>query len=105
MLRELLDEAQVELGESQSQLDDAQTALDDCTARMAQIRLQHKELVSWLKIYAQSSVEAKKMILSKLIERIDVSRDYELNIHFRISYAQFCGVANDENTHSENSTQ
>ncbi len=37
------------------------------------------------------------MILSKLIERIEVGRDYELNICFRISYAQFCGAVEEEN--------
>ena len=37
------------------------------------------------------------MILSKLIERIEVGQDYELDICFRISYAQFCGAAEKEN--------
>jgi len=97
LLRELLDEAQVKLSERQSRLDEAQIALDDCTARMTQIKLQHKELVSCSKIFAQSSPGAKKMILSKLIERIEVGRDYELNICFRISYTQFCGAAEKEN--------
>ncbi len=101
LLRELLDEAQVKLSERQSQLDEAQIALEDCTARMSQIKLQHKELVSWSKIFAQSSTGAKKMILSKLIERIEVGRDYELNICFRISYAQFCGAVEDDNLSAE----
>ncbi len=101
LLRELLDEAQNKLTEHQNQLAEAQTALEDCTTRMAQIKLQHKELISWSKIFAQSSPGAKKMILSKLIERIDVGRDYELNICFRISYAQFCGAVEDDNLSAE----
>lgn len=68
---------------------------------MAQIKLQHKELVSWSKIFAQSSPGAKKMILSKLIEKIEVGWDYELNICFRISYAQFCGAVEDNNLFAE----
>ncbi|MBE6754462.1 MAG: hypothetical protein E7559_08980, partial [Ruminococcaceae bacterium] len=96
LLRELLDEAQVKLAERQNQLTEAQTALEDCAARMAQIKLQHKELISWSRIFAQSSPGAKKMILSKLIERIEVGRDYELNICFRISYAQFCGAVEED---------
>jgi len=49
-------------------------------------------LICWSNVYAKSSTAAKKMILSKLIERIEVSRGYEINICFRISYTQFCGV-------------
>jgi len=96
LLRELLYEAQNKLAERQNQLEEAQNALEDCTARMEQIKLQHKELVSWSKIFAQSSPGAKKMILSRLIERIEVGRDYELNICFRISYAQFCGAVEED---------
>jgi len=63
---------------------------------MEQIKNQHDELICWSKVYAKSSTAAKKMILSKLIERIEVSRGYEVNICFRISYAQFCGAVEED---------
>jgi len=96
LLRELLEEAQTILQKTEAELQQAQTELDNCAARMEQIKNQHDELICWSKVFAKSSTAAKKMILSKLIERIEVSRGYEVNICFRISYAQFCGAVEED---------
>ena len=69
---------------------------------MEQIKTQHDELICWSKVFAKSSTAAKKMILSKLIERIEVGRGYEVNICFRISYAQFCGVSEETKSDTDN---
>ncbi len=103
LLRELLDEAQTKLAAKYDELQKAQDRLDDCTQRRKEIQSQYDELVSWSQIYCSSSIEAKKMILSKLIERVEVGKGeevskYRVNIQFRISYAQFCGLADDDDT-------
>jgi len=54
LLRKLPDEVQSKLTACQNQPEDAQTVLEDCTARMAQIKLQNKELVSGAKNFSRS---------------------------------------------------
>lgn len=107
LLRELLDRARTELATKNDELQKAQDRLDDCAQRRKEIQTQYDDLVSWSQIYRSSSTEAKKMILSKLIERVEVEQGesvskYKVNIRFRISYAQFCGlVADDESVNAD----
>ena len=37
----------------------------------------------------QSSIEAKKMIVNCLIKRMEVGRDYKLNVEFNFDLSQF----------------
>ena len=107
MLRELLDGARTELASKNDELQKAQDRLDDCARRRKEIQTQFDDLVSWSQIYRSSSTEAKKTILSKLIERVEVGKGetmhkYKVNIRFRISYAQFCGlVVDDESVNAD----
>ena len=43
-----------------------------------------------LALYDTASIEAKKMIVSSLIRRVDVYRGYKLHIEFTIDFEQFC---------------
>ncbi len=100
LLQELLNEAQKKLLLKQGELQAAQRKLENCTQRRQEIQMQYDELVSWPQIYRSSTTEAKKMILSKLIERVEAGKGeevskYNISIHFRISYAQFCGLTDD----------
>ena len=40
-------------------------------------------------MYDQANLEAKKMIVSYLIKRVEVYRDYKLHIDFNIDLEQF----------------
>ena len=54
--------------------------------------LQHqlKQLIiSWAEMYDSTSMESKKMIVSCLIRRVEVYRDYRLHIDFNIDFEQF----------------
>ena len=42
-------------------------------------------------MYDTASIEAKKMIVSCLISRVEVYRDYKLQIDFKIDFEQFSG--------------
>ena len=46
-------------------------------------------IISWADMYDSASMEAKKMIVSCLIKRVDVYRDYKLYIDFNIDFEQF----------------
>jgi len=40
-------------------------------------------------LYRNASIETKKMIVSCLIKRVEVGRDYKLNIDFNFDLRQF----------------
>ena len=49
----------------------------------------YDDIISWADMYDSASMEAKKMIVSCLIKRVDVYRDYKLHIDFNIDFEQF----------------
>ena len=52
---------------------------------------QVEQMLTWAERYDKASYEAKHLIIAALIDRIEVNRDYEINIHFRVSAQQFLG--------------
>ena len=57
-----------------------------CCARKAQAS---RFGISWAEMYDSASMESKKMIVSCLIRRVEVYRDYRLHIDFNIDFEQF----------------
>ena len=53
------------------------------------VSAQYDSIISWADLYDSTSMEAKKMIFSYLINRIEVSRGYKVKIDFNIDLAQF----------------
>jgi len=80
--REKVDDSKIEVQKYESELENKQQYL-------AAIKSNYKNLISWLEIFQDSNAETKKMITAYLIESVKVSRDYELDIKFNISYEQF----------------
>lgn len=50
------------------------------------IKQRYDSLITWADLYQTCSNEERKMILSELIGRIEVYKDYELKIEFNLSY-------------------
>ena len=49
------------------------------------------ELLSWAGRFDEASYEAKHLVISQLVDRIEVKSNYEVSIHFRITAEQFLG--------------
>ena len=67
---------------------EAERAVNEITSQRAVFDRQYDELLEWANAYDNASISAKKMIVSQMIERVDVSRGYHLQIKFRISVEQ-----------------
>ena len=52
-------------------------------------KARYDEIISWLSVYDSASIEAKKMIVNSMIKRIDVYRNYDLNIELNMNIRQF----------------
>jgi DNA invertase Pin-like site-specific DNA recombinase len=47
------------------------------------------ELLSWGACFDHANTETKHMILSRLIDRVEVGSGYKIQIHFKVAYEQF----------------
>ena len=89
MLSELIAKAEAEQNELQKALDAAEEELADTESLKNELSGQYDDLISWAKLYESASIEAKKMIVSCLIKRVEVGRDYKLNVDFNFDLSQF----------------
>ena len=58
-------------------------------AMLDTLNAQYDDIISWADMYESASMESKKMIVSCLIRRVEVYRDYRLHIDFNIDFEQF----------------
>ncbi len=66
-----------------------QAAYDEGQAMLDTLNAQYDDMISWAEMYDSASMESKKMIVSCLIRRVEVYRDYRLHIDFNIDFEQF----------------
>lgn len=90
LLNSLIAEAEAKCRELQGNLEAAKEAYGEGQAVMASLNTQYNDIISWAEMYDTASIEAKKMIMSCLIKRVEVYRDYKLHMDFNIDFAQFC---------------
>ena len=50
-------------------------------------------LLSWADTFDEAKAETKHMIIARLVERIEINHDYEVEIKFRISVEQYMRIA------------
>ncbi len=75
--------------EVQRTMEAAQAAYDEGQAMLDILNAQYDDIISWAEMYDSASMESKKMIVSCLIRRVEVYRDYRLHIDFNIDFEQF----------------
>ena len=46
--------------------------------------------MSWASAYSTSTFEEKKMIITQIVEKIHLKRDYETSVELKINYSDFC---------------
>ena len=56
---------------------------------MANVSQLYEELISYADLYDSASFEAKKMIVSQLIRRVEVYRGYQIHVDFNFDLAQY----------------
>lgn len=68
------------------ELEFEQTRLND---RVKQLAEQYEHIHDWADIFDQAEPDEKKMILARMIEKIEVTRDYHIKIRFFIALEDF----------------
>ena len=54
-------------------------------------RLQVDQLLTWAERYDEATYEAKHLIIAALVDQVEVNKNYDIKIHFKISAEQFLG--------------
>ena len=89
LLGSLIADAETKCLEVQHTMEAAQAAYNEGQAMLDTLNAQYDDIISWADMYDSASVESKKMIVSCLIRRVEVYRDYRLHIDFNIDFEQF----------------
>ena len=81
-----------------AKLEASQTAMEEAQARMQAeqenakaTKAQVDELLSWAECFDKADIGTKHLIVSRLIERVEVRTGYKMHIKFKISLKQFLG--------------
>lgn len=81
-----------------AKLEASQKAMEEAQARMKAekenakaTKAQVDELLSWAECFDKADIGTKHLIVSRLIERVDLRTGYKLHIKFKISLKQFLG--------------
>jgi chromosome segregation ATPase len=79
-----------QIAEQQERLDTLNTEMTDKKASMESIKPLYDSFKSWSEEFESCTMEQKKMIISQLIDRIEVGRDYKISLVMNMTYKQFC---------------
>ncbi len=70
-------------------LNDTQDTYQQSNLTLRQLERQYDQVLSMAEMYDSASLEAKKMIVSRMVARVDVSRGYQLNVCLRPEFKEF----------------
>ena len=89
ILGEMIEDTRSKLAALAQELEQAKKKADDLKSSAVAVQKEYDKIMSWADLYAGSSIEGKKMILRQLIERVNIGRNFEIEVEFKISVTQF----------------
>jgi len=98
MLKELLIENEAAVMEAEASMLQSQSAKDNADEGIHYINEQYQNITDWAVEFESADCDTKKMILAKMIERIDVDRGYHITITFFITEEEFEQAVQNINT-------
>ena len=103
LLSEVIKEQEQRCSELRGKAYAAQKELEDGEAAIASMGERYDDLLKWSAAYDTASMSAKKMIVSRMIDRVDVYRGYQLKLRLNISVEQFLVSLENTKTSKEKS--
>ena len=91
IVNQMLLKHRAKLEASQTAMEEAQTRMQAEQENAKATKAQVDELLSWAQCFDKADIGTKHLIVSRLIERVDVSTGYKVHIKFKISLEQFLG--------------
>jgi hypothetical protein len=89
MIKEMLEQNEEAIRLAAEQVQTQEEALASVDAHIMRLADQFEHISDWALVFDKASPDEKKMILSRMIERIEVQRDYHITIRFFITANDF----------------
>ncbi len=74
---------------AQQRMEEAKAKMEEEKEESKEARREIKELASWAEVFDDSQPDVRKMIIARLVERIDVGADYSVKIRLKINMRQY----------------
>ena len=81
---------EAQIAEQNEKLDTLNVEMTDKKCSMEKIKPLYDRFKSWSEEFGDCTIEQKKMIISQIIDRIEIGRDYKVNLVLNMTYQQFC---------------
>lgn len=89
LLNALVKETETMIALAQTRIDAAQAEYESLLASAENLRQEYDRLLTWADLFDTCSFEAKKMIVAQFLKAVRVSRDYNIEIDFNVSFEEF----------------
>ena len=89
ILKEMMNDNKLAQTEAEAEVQKRKDEVDKEDSRIAALSAQYKSIQSWAAEFDKAPVDTRKMILARLIEKITVDRNYNIEIHFIVSLEDF----------------
>lgn len=91
LLKEMLAENKAAQLATEQEITQLRKEKDREEEKLKHLSLQYQNIKNWADEFSEASVDTKKMILAKMIEKITVTRNYDITIKFYVTPADFYG--------------
>ncbi len=92
LLKEMMDENKQAQAYAEKEIIECRDDLEKEESRVAMLVARYKNIKSWATELDKAPLDTQKMILSRLIEKITVDKNYNIEIHFYVTMEDFDGV-------------
>jgi hypothetical protein len=89
VLSELVNESREKVLSTSEHLADLTAELEQGNARAGEMKAELRQIRSWSEIFDDSTIEVKKMIANYIIKRINVYKEYKLDIELNVNIQQY----------------
>ena len=89
LLKEMLEENKNAQLQAEEELQKAKIEAAHEEENLKQLEIQYQHISDWANEFDEADVDTKKMILARLIERVEVGKGYQINIKFLVSLDDF----------------
>ena len=88
-IKSMLDEKKEAITKAAVYLDEIRASAEDTEQKLQQLILQYRSISDWAEVFDAANNDEKKMILSRIIEKITVDKEYHIELHFLITLDSF----------------
>lgn len=89
IINQSINQSKTRMAELEEKIPKALKELNDQDGMLKNLDQYYDQFIGWADSFASASLEEKKVIICRLISRIEIGRDYNVNIVLNVNYSQF----------------